>query len=119
MVAVNRADRVVVMSPQTRLARARRRGHPGQHLLRPDPGGTDRARALYHAQRRPAVLTLVLMGLLLGGLPLAFSTWPVLDEVRIAGIPLSWLLLGVLPFPVMAAAAIWQLRRAESIEDRE
>jgi len=114
---MSRTERVVVMSPQTRLARSRPRGHAGHHLPSLDAGSAERARAQYRAQRRPAVLTLVSMLLLLGGLPLLFRWFPVLDAVRLGGVPVSWLLLGVLPFPVMAVAALRQLRRAESIED--
>jgi cytochrome oxidase assembly protein ShyY1 len=36
--------------------------------------------------------------------------------VRLAGIPLSWLAVAVLPYPVLVLLAGWQLRRAERAE---
>jgi hypothetical protein len=41
---------------------------------------------------------------------------PALDAVRLAGIPVSWLAVAVLPFPLMALLAGWQLRKAERVE---
>ncbi len=54
---------------------------------------------------------------LLLGLPGVFALFPGLDDVRLFGIPLSWLMIAVLPYPAMALLARWQLRRAERLED--
>jgi hypothetical protein len=43
--------------------------------------------------------------------------FPGLDEIRLLGIPVSWLSLAVLPYPALALLAGWQLRRAERAED--
>ena len=36
--------------------------------------------------------------------------------MRLSGVPLSWLAVAVLPWPVLAGLAWWQLRRAERAE---
>jgi len=108
--------RVAVMSPQTRLAHSRRRARGRWRVPQLHPDDAERALALYQAQRRKGVLALVLMFVLLAGLPMLFSLWPSLDSLRLLGIPVSWLMLAVLPYPVMVLIAWWQLRRAERIE---
>jgi hypothetical protein len=107
-----------VTSPQTRLALAGRRGgaaaaHP--HLA---PADAERARRIHRAQLRQAVMVLGLLGALLFGLPLLLAAAPALDHVRLLGVPVSWLAVAVLPFPVLALLARWQLRRAERAERR-
>jgi hypothetical protein len=53
------------------------------------------------------------------GLPVALAAAPELDAVRLAGIPVSWLAVAVLPYPALALLAAWQLRRAERAERPE
>jgi len=108
--------RVAVMSPQTRLAHSRRRARGRWRVPQLHPDDAERALALYLAQRRKSVLALIFMFVLLAGLPLLFSAWPALDGMRLLGIPVSWLMLAVLPYPVMVLIAWWQLRRAERVE---
>lgn len=105
-------------SPQTRLARSRGRERGRWRVPRLDPAGAERAAALYRSQRTQGLAALVLVLVLLIGLPLLFTAWPGLDGVRLLDIPLSWLLLAVLPYPAMALLAFWQLLRAERIERR-
>ncbi|MET8997990.1 hypothetical protein [Amycolatopsis sp. NPDC004169] len=114
---MSRIRRVAVTSPQTRLAHARRRSRGRWRQPRLPAADTQRATALYAAQRRRGIPALVLMFALLLGLPGVFALFPALDTVRLLGIPLSWLLLAVFPYPAMALLARWQLRRAERIED--
>ena len=61
---------------------------------------------------------LALLAALLLGLPLVLAARPELDAVRLVGVPLSWLAVAVLPYPVLALLAGWQLRRAERAERR-
>ncbi|QUH03779.1 hypothetical protein HUO13_25835 [Saccharopolyspora erythraea] len=110
--------RVTVMSPQTRVAHARRVVRRRWRAPRLDPAEARRARRLYLAQSRRGAVTLSALFTLLFGLPVLFALAPALDEVRLYSIPLSWLLLVVVPFPAMAALAWWQLRRADKAEDR-
>ncbi|MFB9686715.1 hypothetical protein [Amycolatopsis plumensis] len=114
---MSRIRRVAVTSPQTRLAHARRRSRGRWRQPRLPAGDTQRATALYTAQRRRGIPALVLMFALLLGLPGVFALFPALDTVRFLGIPVSWLMLAVLPYPAMALLARWQLRRAERLED--
>ena len=109
--------RVTVMSPQTRVAHARRVVRRRWRAARLDAAEAGRARQLYRAQRRWGAVTLSALFTLLFGLPVLFALAPALDEVRLYGVPLSWLLLVVVPFPAMAALAWWQLRRADRAEE--
>jgi hypothetical protein len=116
---VTRTRRLAVTSPQTRLAHAQGRASGPWRVPRLDAAETSRAVALYRRQRRPAAITLAGLGLLLCGLPVTFTLWPGLDQVRVFDIPLSWLMLGVLPFPLMVLLGWWQLRHAERVEDEQ
>jgi len=114
---VTRTRRVAVTSPQTRLARGQRRANGPWRPPRLDVAETSRALSLYRRQRRRMLLPLAgLLGFLCG-VAVLFRFVPALDHLRLLGIPLSWLMLGALPFPVMVGFALWQLRRAERLED--
>ncbi|MFV2196482.1 hypothetical protein [Nocardiopsis sp. LOL_012] len=105
-------------SPQTRVALARG-NRPAQHLLPlPEPVDAEAARRLFRRQRRIAVRTVALLSLLLFGMSGAFALLPVLGEVRIAELPLSWLLLTVAIYPLLFGLALWHVRAAERAEDR-
>ena len=114
-----RPRRVAVTSPQTRLALAGRRTG---RVTAPPPLSSavlERARRVHGRQLRSALGALALLALLLIGLPLALAAAPEADQVRLAGIPLSWLAVAVLPYPVLVLLAGWQLRRAERAEQVE
>jgi O-antigen/teichoic acid export membrane protein len=114
-----RQRRVAVTSPQTRLALAgRRTGAPAAppHLA---PADAERARRIHHRQLRYALTVLGMLAALLLGLPLVLAGAPALDGVRVAGIPVSWLAVAVLPYPLLALMAGWQLRKAERAERAE
>ncbi|MPY76914.1 MAG: hypothetical protein GEV04_00160 [Actinophytocola sp.] len=109
--------RVAVMSPQTRLARSRRRLRGPWRMPRLDPGDTDRALRAYRRQRRRGAVALAATATMLLGLAVLFALAPALTELRLFGVRVSWLLLAVLPYPIMVCLAWWQLRRAEAAED--
>jgi hypothetical protein len=111
-----KARRVAVTSPQTRRALAgRRTAHPG--ALPPlSAAAVERARRVHRRQLRLALVVLAALAGLLIGLPVLLAVAPGLDQVRLAGIPLSWLAVAVLPYPVLALLAHGQLRRAERVE---
>lgn len=111
--------RVAVMSPQTRHAHARRRLRGRWRVPKLDPTSADRAMALYQAQRRRAIAPLILLFTGILGLPVVFQAFPTLDDIRLAGIPLSWIALIVLPYPGLVLLARWHLRRAEHLEDQQ
>ena len=110
--------RVAVSSPQTRIALTRRHvehaGHP-PHLA---PGDLERARRAHREQLRWALAAVALLGALIVGLPVLLAAFPAWDDVRVAGVPVSWLAVGVLPYPLLIALSRWQLRRAERIEEK-
>lgn len=114
---MTRVRRVTVTSPQTRLAHAHRRADGPWRPPRLDSAETSHALTLYRRQLRRALGSLAVSLAFLLGLPVLLRFTPALDNVRLLGIPVSWLLLGAFPFPVMVALAVWQLRRAEHIED--
>ncbi|HEY2061474.1 MAG TPA: hypothetical protein VGH57_24100 [Amycolatopsis sp.] len=116
---MSRTRRVAVTSPQTRLARSRRQARGRWRMPRLQVADAERAAVLYRAQRRRGIPALVAMFVLVLGLPVVFAAAPGLDNVRLWGIPLSWLMIALLPYPVMVALARWQLRRAEDAERPE
>jgi hypothetical protein len=107
--------RIAVTSPQTRVALGGRRGPPAR-APRLTPAELARAELVRARQLRLAVTALLAGGAFLVGLPLLLQFAPALDQVRLLGVPLSWLAVAVLPWPVLAGLAWWQLRRAERAE---
>ena len=105
-------------SPQTRIALARG-NRPVQHLQPvPEPVDTEAARALFRAQRRNAVRTVTVLGVLLFGLSGSFALFPTLGDLQVMEVPVSWLLLTVAIYPLLFGLALWHVRSAERLEDR-
>jgi hypothetical protein len=110
--------RVAVTSPQTRIALAGRRGPPARAPLL-SPADLERAERVRHLQLYRAVTALLAGAGFLVGLPLLLYLFPALDGARLLGIPVSWLAVAVLPWPVLSGLAWWQLRRAEAVESTD
>jgi hypothetical protein len=110
--------RVAVTSPQTRIALAGRRGHPvrAPRLTADELELAERVRRL---QLRRTATALLAVAAFLVGLPLLLDLHPGLDDVRLLGVPVSWLAVAVLPWPVLTGLAWWQLRRAEAAENTD
>jgi hypothetical protein len=72
--------------------------------------------SLLRAQLRLAALTLAPLAAFAVGVPLLFRVLPGLADVRIAGVPLSWLLLAVVVYPLLLVLGIAFVRRAERHE---
>jgi hypothetical protein len=72
--------------------------------------------ALLRAQLRPALAVLVGLLVGLGGVPLLFRLLPELGRMHLGPVPLPWLLLAGLVYPVLFAAAWWHVRAAERVE---
>ena len=53
----------------------------------------------------------------LGVQPLIAWFWPPYGSVRVFGIPLAWLVLGVGSYPLMIALGLFYVRHAETIDD--
>jgi hypothetical protein len=107
---------VAVTSPQTRIALAGRHGPPAR-APRLAAAELERAEAIRRRQLRRAVTALLAGAAFLVGLPLLLDLVPALDDVRLLDVPVSWLAVAVLPWPVLGGLAWWQLRRAEAAED--
>jgi len=106
-----------VTSPQTRIALARgHRRHP-QLLPLPAPADAEAARVIFAAQRRIAVRTVLLLGVVLFGTSGVIAALPVLDRITVAGAPVSWLVLAVATYPVLLLLALCHVRRVERVED--
>ena len=73
-------------------------------------------RSLVRLQLRLAIGVCLIMAVLLGGLPLLLVLEPELSDVEVRGIPLPWLLLGVVVYPVLVGAAWLYVRQAERNE---
>ncbi|MBJ7357558.1 hypothetical protein [Nocardioides sp.] len=72
--------------------------------------------SLLAAQLRLAGRILVLLALAVGSLPLVFFLVPGLAEQQVAGLPLSWLVLGVGVYPVLGLLGWRYVVRAERNE---
>ncbi len=118
---MSRPQRVTVVNPQTRLALTRR-SLSGRRVALPLSLDTRTARAVYRSQRRLAATTMLVLAVLVFGLPPLFAVVPVLSHLRVAGAPLSWVLLGVAVYPVFLVLAIVHSRlatRAERVGRRD
>lgn len=73
-------------------------------------------RSLMWAQLRHAVLTCGLVGLVIVGLPVAFAVLPGIGAVRVAGLPVTWIVLVLCVQPIWIALAFWHVRAAERTE---
>ncbi|TNC27369.1 hypothetical protein [Amycolatopsis alkalitolerans] len=67
-------------------------------------------------QLRAGLMLAALVVVVLGGLPLAFYLSPAFAGLRVIGVPLAWLLLAILPFPLLLLAGLLYNRLAEGNE---
>jgi hypothetical protein len=73
-------------------------------------------RSLLREQLWLALRIVALLALSVGSLPLVFQVVPGLSEVGVFGIPLPWLLLGVVVYPVLGLLGWRYVLRAERNE---
>jgi hypothetical protein len=73
-------------------------------------------RSLLREQLRLAGVVLLALGSGVGTLPLLFHLVPDLTEVTLLGLPLPWLLLGVLVYPFLLLLGWLYIRSAERNE---
>jgi putative solute:sodium symporter small subunit len=107
--------RVRVTSPRS--GAARRRQVAVTHEIDAQTGvGEVFVRSLITTQMRLAMLVLVVVAVLVGGLPALFALVPRLSDVDALGIPLPWLLLGGLVYPALVTLAWFYVRQAERVE---
>ncbi len=80
------------------------------------PLGEIYMRSLMRSQLRLAFVVLAVLILTLGALPLVFAVVPGSREAHLLGLPLPWLLLGVLVYPAMLGLGWFYVRQAERNE---
>jgi hypothetical protein len=71
---------------------------------------------LVKAQLRTGLLLAFVVVALLGSLPLIFYVLPSFGRLSFIGVPMSWLILGVVPFPLLFGVGLWYNRLAERHE---
>jgi hypothetical protein len=71
---------------------------------------------LVKAQLRTALLLASLVVAVLGSLPVTFYFVPAFARLSVIGIPVPWLILGVLPFPLLFGIGLWYNRLADRHE---
>jgi hypothetical protein len=72
--------------------------------------------SLIQSQLRLALAVIAGGAVLLGGIPLLFALVPGTRTLAVFGIPLPWVILGVVVYPVVYVAARVYVRHAERIE---
>jgi hypothetical protein len=107
--------RVRVTSPRTLAARSRSRRSDAAEIDALTRLGEVYVQSLVRAQLRLAGYVVVLLAVSIGLLPVVFRLLP-LDHVHVLGVPLPWLVLGVLVYPWLLLLAVWYVRRAEHNE---
>ena len=116
MTAPHPPRRVVVTGPRSRTVR-RAPGRSGvQALDEQTVVGDLLVRSLLRAQLTLALRTAAAVALPLGGLPLLFALAPALRQMRVLGVSVPWLLLGVVVYPALLLAGWVHVRLAERNE---
>ncbi|MCW2758348.1 MAG: hypothetical protein JWO46_2094 [Nocardioidaceae bacterium] len=72
--------------------------------------------SLLRQQGRLALVVLVVLAVVVGGLPLLFTLAPGLTRVVVLGMPLPWVLLGFAVYPVLFGLGWFYVRAAERTE---
>lgn len=104
--------------------RVRVTGPPRRPVPRPRTGDIDEETrlggiylgSLLREQLWLSLRIVTLLALAVGSLPLVFHLLPGLTDVTVLGLPLPWLLLGVVVYPVLVLLGWRYVRRAERNE---
>ena len=75
-------------------------------------------RSLLKEQLALAIRVLVLLGLTLGLVPLAFHLWPELADIEVAGLPVAWVALGGMVYPFLLLVG-WRYVRSVERNERD
>ncbi len=107
---------VRVTSPRMAASRRGTSGPAAREIDEQTDLGAVYMRTLVRSQLRLALLVLLVVGVTLGTLPLVFGYLPSATTYRIAGVPVPWLVLGLLVYPFVIALAYLYVRQAERVE---
>jgi hypothetical protein len=108
--------RVRVTNPRASSSRSKRRSVRSEIDEQTDVGEVY-MRSLMRIQLRLAMSVVVVLGLTLGMLPVLFSQYPESKRITVVGIPLPWLLLGLVVYPCLVGLGWLYVRRAERNEE--
>ncbi len=72
--------------------------------------------SLIRSQRRLAVMVCLTITVVLVGTALLGALVPRFTQLRLLGVPLPWVVLGVLVYPLLIAVAAYTVRKAERNE---
>lgn len=109
-------NRVRVTSPRMGTASPPPARSPASEIDEQTGLGEVYMRSLLRTQLRLAVTLILVMVLTLGTLPLVFASQPQLSATRVLGLPLTWLVIGVLLYPMLLLGGVWLERAANRTE---
>lgn len=107
--------RTRVTSPRTAAGRPRRVNVPSEIDAQTRIGEIYMS-SLLRTQLRLALAVILVLAVLVAGLPLYFWLFPQLGDVVVLGMPLAWVLLGFVVYPLLVVLAWWYVRAAERNE---
>lgn len=99
-----------------RLSRTPRRRTVREEIVDESRLGSTYVNSLRRAQLQLSLGTLALGVATLGALPMIFALAPAARRVSVLGLPVAWLLLGVLVYPGVVLVARWYVRATERLE---
>lgn len=108
--------RVRITHPRTEAARRAPARTPSREIDEQTELGEVYMRSLIRSQRRLALAVCGAIGVVLAGIALAGAMFPRFGTSRMLGLPLPWVLLGVLVYPVLIALAAYAVRQSERNE---
>jgi small-conductance mechanosensitive channel len=108
--------RVRITSPRTTAVRRQAARTGAREIDEQTLVGEVYMSSLIHAQLRLALIVIAGAAVVLGGIPLLFVVVPATKTAVVLGVPLPWLILGVLVYPVVYVAARLYVRYAERTE---
>ncbi|HZY75575.1 MAG TPA: hypothetical protein VFE40_04585 [Jatrophihabitantaceae bacterium] len=108
--------RVRITHPRTEAARRAPARTPSREIDEQTELGEIYMRSLIRSQRRLALAVCGAIGVVLAGIALAGAAFPRFGTSRLLGLPLPWVLLGVLVYPVLIALAAYAVRQSERNE---
>jgi hypothetical protein len=108
------ARRVRVTSPRAGLPRRR---SVASEIDAQSEVGEIYMRSLMRTQLRLALTVVGILAATVGALPMVFRLSPAVRRAHLLGVPLPWLLLGVVVYPVLIGLAMFYVGRAERNEE--
>ena len=108
-------QRVRVTRTRTATTRARRPSLRTE-ITSQSPLGAAYLSSLMRAQLRLSLTVVATLTVVLGALPLLFAIVPATRRLEILGLPLPWVILGLLVYPAAVISARQYTRAAERIE---